>query len=429
MQLRLKWCLSMTFLMVLMVLIVMTDAANIDEGCESVAECPADARCITRGCDGKFCVCNTGFLPSEDKTTCGQAADLGEQCNPEANVFCLRPNSRCPPFNPLVPQRECECEDEYFESSGRCRKDPTSDGTSFPLLGEACDNSKKICSGLFQDCVSNVCTCKDGYRAATVDDISLEPSNTFECRLDIDLMNNTQVSCPSIVKIYEECDSDENCIPNAACKARGCNSNICICNVGTISNVNNDQCLQVSTIGGSCNDTIRCPGGRTVCVNSICECQQGYIQVDDTRCKEDISNFKDYTWSLLGEDCKETGDNQKVCHEKEQECKDGTCQCKDGYRPATDEENSLSPFVNIECVENDYDPSVSANGGSCPKPEASSTIQSMPSIDMSSTTQIPPQTSIIGLTSILPTSTTLISVQPTAIDSMTVAPSASESHI
>ncbi|CAH1788781.1 unnamed protein product, partial [Owenia fusiformis] len=362
---------QMRISVVCIVFVVLTQyvgAAYVEGNCTSTSDCPTDATCIARGCDGSVCVCNTGFFPSENKTGCEGVVGLDEVC---IGKQCLPANSHCSSTDNV-----CTCDEGYELSydEEKCRQEPSANGLSFRLLNEPCNEaSLAYCSGLFQDCVSGTCKCKEGYREATTADIYLEPSNTFECRLDVHIMNNTNITCPTpppIMKIYEECESKANCVPNADCTPRGCDGKVCLCELGFLSNDANDLCLGVTEIGMGCNDTIRCPGGSTVCIEGICECKEGYVKVDHRRCKEDISNIHPYTWSLLGEDCKEDGLNRKICQDfMEQECNaTGTCVCSKGYRETTEEEKALSPFVDIDCVENDYNANIPDNDKACTTP-------------------------------------------------------------
>ncbi|XP_064596219.1 multiple epidermal growth factor-like domains protein 10 isoform X2 [Liolophura sinensis] len=309
--------------------------------CFNDAQCPQNARCRLRGCDGYLCTCSAGYTPSIDYRTCEKDAFYDEPCI----TRCAGVNMICHDLT-----KTCRCQSGMIPNSNGKHCTPE----NRPLLGEICDMSRDDCYlDEEQTCVNGRCACRNGTRRATCDEILAFNDTLSQCRpeeysldfcLNLTTTTTTLYTWPSVwtsgsVSLYGVCLWDYQCTSYAACKPRDCTGNVCYCNVGYVASLDLKTCEKAAYYNETC--VTRCAGLFMKCnqEKKTCECEKGYIPgCDGTFCERPGR-------PLLGERCLDT------CFlSREQECINGRCACREDLRRATDEEIRAFNNETLQCV-------------------------------------------------------------------------------
>ncbi|VDI83430.1 Hypothetical predicted protein [Mytilus galloprovincialis] len=114
------------------------------ERCSSNEDCPSQSSCKERGCDGRVCICENTYMPSESDTpTCVKITEIGDRCDRSSR--CRGLYSRCNDTG------YCVCNQGYTEVVSRinityCKQKPIFQ-TKPLLLGQSCDKpvSSNLC--------------------------------------------------------------------------------------------------------------------------------------------------------------------------------------------------------------------------------------------------------------------------------------------
>ncbi|XP_069102134.1 uncharacterized protein [Argopecten irradians] len=134
------------------------------EACSRQDHCPPNSRCRPRSCDGYVCICNRGYVVSDDKKTCVKAMRVGEMCDPEVSR-CISPFAACAGV--------CRCYDPFITSrDGRCKVKTAN------FIGEDCGRIGCDHPG---SCVTGTCQCRTPYRRKTAEEFWADPFETSLC--------------------------------------------------------------------------------------------------------------------------------------------------------------------------------------------------------------------------------------------------------
>ncbi|KAK3578370.1 hypothetical protein CHS0354_025465 [Potamilus streckersoni] len=331
-------------LLVLGFLTCKCESADVYGTCSGHADCPSNARCRPNSCDGYICLCDEGFVASQDRRRCMKASWIGDPC------FNL--TSRCVSLFAVCLEGTCRCLDSFVETNdGRCKLP----GSSF--VGESCAKCEYP-----THCVSGVCRCVDNYRPLAVDEYWVNPLSTLQCHPQsyaLNKCNGTEIPAPLPLQvltrstpIYPEreisgktqsavfgsCTSTKECPKFAKCKPGSCDGFLCICDSGFIASEDRFSCLRARRMAEACNSlTDRCMSPFSSCTNSFCECLDIFQPTRDGRCKLPGNNF-------LGEPCV----NSEQC-EYPSKCVNGSCVCVEPYREITHEEFWMDPMITSQC--------------------------------------------------------------------------------
>ncbi|CAB3369021.1 Hypothetical predicted protein [Cloeon dipterum] len=127
------------------------------EICEIDEQCPVNSNCsLSTGGLDKKCQCTSGYVSSENKSTCLIAQDtLGMQCL--ENSQCTVENSKCL-------QNTCQCPPDFTQNPGAnsCLKYEVLGGQcSVDVQCKLAEKSERV------ECRENKCQCKQGFLAET----------------------------------------------------------------------------------------------------------------------------------------------------------------------------------------------------------------------------------------------------------------------
>ncbi|KAK6173266.1 hypothetical protein SNE40_016749 [Patella caerulea] len=337
-----------------------------DEGCTLDDECPGVAKCLSDGCLGNTCLCPEGYQPDDDYTGCVKVVELGEPCN-SLDVRCRLPFAMCR-------GGKCECKPPYMRAADnmRCKLKSVSINSGWALLGETCDSQITCTEGNTMLCEDAKCVCKAEFRPATEADKSAHPYNgecistSYTLGEDITASKDQCVSIPegSLTDIGSECIADTNCPGNATCRQVGCNKK-CACEKNFAPSGDRQNCLQLITLHGDCNENTVCETLFSRCSNidegGECVCDVGYSE-NNLQCRK-ISNFPGHLqWASINETCGINQANVPVKCQSDLECISGICKCDTTFfREATIHERisfnppgyCISKFADLELDEND----------------------------------------------------------------------------
>ncbi|OWF36501.1 hypothetical protein KP79_PYT23123 [Mizuhopecten yessoensis] len=143
--------------------------SDLSEPCSTHGQCPTNSRCRPRSCDGYMCICNRGFIASDDKKACLKAIRVGEQCDPDVSR-CVSPFAACAGV--------CRCYEPFIPSyDGRCKVKTAN------FIGEDC--GRKGCDHP-GSCVTGTCQCRTPYRKKTAEEFWSDPLETSLCSRESD---------------------------------------------------------------------------------------------------------------------------------------------------------------------------------------------------------------------------------------------------
>ncbi|XP_063414116.1 agrin-like [Mytilus trossulus] len=172
----------MKLLIILCLLCVAVQSIKVKllESCSSNEDCPSQSSCKERGCDGRVCICQNTYMPSESDTPrCVKITEIGDRCDRSSR--CRGLYSRCNDTG------HCVCNQGYSEVVSRinityCKQKPIFQ-TKPLLLGQRCGNGNSFCADGFQttECRRGVCECIDGYRPANLPEINSYPFHLLQC--------------------------------------------------------------------------------------------------------------------------------------------------------------------------------------------------------------------------------------------------------
>ncbi|XP_021364064.1 prion-like-(Q/N-rich) domain-bearing protein 25 [Mizuhopecten yessoensis] len=393
--------------------------AKFSSQCLSNTDCPENAECMIRGCDGSICLCNLNYIPTDDYSRCIRVAELGEKCSETSRCRGIR--TRC------ADNGTCQCQSGYtpsgsYKSRTLCKKVLT-DG-SYALLGERCDLRAITCEETDTQCVNGTCICKENFRTATQEEKNAYPFNFFQCvKKDFKLryqygtpivtgihsniatsmvtvmptsvimsqsnhlMTSSVVlqptssanhnpspsssspgttvlsTTPKVEVIGNECFKGHICPPNSMCEPDLCGKHRCRCSSGYIVHNGGTECIPLSSLGSACESDVQCIGPNTKCHNGACTCESNYILNNDKkRCKRDTTWF--VAFPLLHGKCKNFFAD--CYNDFEQECSAGRCKCRYGLREATLGDIYTKHKSFAQCrnstLPTDYRPSASCDG-------------------------------------------------------------------
>ncbi|CAK9806817.1 hypothetical protein ANTQUA_LOCUS5020 [Anthophora quadrimaculata] len=224
---------------------------GIGETCHQNIDCYINRTDTKLLCKDNVCSCPNGTHPNSNRTTCiHSSAGIGSEC--EMDNDCNTKNAKC--VNSV-----CACKDNYYVSDDQC----------LPGVNANCSTDTD-CKINNTKCVTNRCTCKAEYVALSVD------------------------SCIPVASFGAPCEKDVQCsanLPNAVCSSSYdsiTNSTISTCTCAKDYHYNLHKCFKRRVLGNSCMNLGECyldSGDRVVCKNGRCACDWGYIQVNDTVCK------------------------------------------------------------------------------------------------------------------------------------------------
>ncbi|WAR29412.1 hypothetical protein MAR_002980 [Mya arenaria] len=141
---------------------------SVYEACSAHAQCPSNSRCRPNSCDGFVCLCDVGFIASEDRLQCLPAIKIGSSCDKRIET-CLSPSfAKCE-------MGICSC-DPYTTPTidGRCRI------TNTRYIGESCRGNEEC--EYPGTCQSGQCACANEYREITEEEFWIDPTLTIQCR-------------------------------------------------------------------------------------------------------------------------------------------------------------------------------------------------------------------------------------------------------
>jgi hypothetical protein len=161
---------------------IINQQEKVYQPCIEDTRCPLQSICTYRPCLDRVCVCKPGFWPNADRTGCVRSLALGQACGGDDSV-CSIFGSYCDPQKQI-----CTCLPDFEPTDtiqpSRCR--PVSPIVKRQaLLGERCDNSTNVCYDMYRsvicDASTTTCTCVDGFRPATDDEITARPDELRQC--------------------------------------------------------------------------------------------------------------------------------------------------------------------------------------------------------------------------------------------------------
>ncbi|KAK3095559.1 hypothetical protein FSP39_016105 [Pinctada imbricata] len=157
------------------------------EICTNNTQCPENSRCRPRGCMGYVCICDEGYIASDNRHYCLKATKVGEPCN-RLESKCMSPFSYC--------DGECRCLDVFEPTSdGRCKLP----GIGFQ--GDTCSNSSCEYPA---ECLNGRCTCTGDYRPVSEEEFWVDPSDLRQCRkksTSLTSCNGVVVPVPDEMKV------------------------------------------------------------------------------------------------------------------------------------------------------------------------------------------------------------------------------------
>ncbi|CAC5373084.1 unnamed protein product [Mytilus coruscus] len=150
--------------------------------CTQHSQCPEHAQCRPNGCQGYLCLCDEGYIASEDRKFCLRAIRNGERCDPRTDK-CLSKFSMCVGV--------CKCL-EFFEHTrdGRCK---------LPNAGYLGDDCTKRGCQYPSKCVEGNCRCVHPFRKLTAEEFWVSPQSTLQCRMheySLDKCNGSYIQVP-----------------------------------------------------------------------------------------------------------------------------------------------------------------------------------------------------------------------------------------
>ncbi|KAG4080744.1 hypothetical protein HA402_005924 [Bradysia odoriphaga] len=173
-------------------------------------------------CMNGFCMCKTGYIPSEDKRSCIPTnLPIGSRCENDAQCSKEIPFSKCA-------NNTCSCEKKFIFHNGTCHS----------LIDmKKCTNDTECPNSI---CVQQQCYCKPGYVAA-FDETACLPtadyngncSESVQCQHElglravceqgkcvcdenwstilINVANGTKKICEKRIAVGQECEYDTDC--------------------------------------------------------------------------------------------------------------------------------------------------------------------------------------------------------------------------
>ncbi|XP_052085228.1 zonadhesin-like [Mytilus californianus] len=150
--------------------------------CTQHSQCPEHAKCRPNACQGYLCLCDEGYIASEDRKFCLRAIRNGERCDPRTDK-CLSKFSMCAGV--------CKCL-EFFEHTrdGRCK---------LPNAGYLGDDCTKRGCQYPSKCVKGKCRCVHPFRKLTAEEFWVSPQSTLQCRMQeysLDKCNGSYIQVP-----------------------------------------------------------------------------------------------------------------------------------------------------------------------------------------------------------------------------------------
>ncbi|XP_017792486.1 PREDICTED: multiple epidermal growth factor-like domains protein 10, partial [Habropoda laboriosa] len=225
---------------------------GISETCHKDIDCYINETDTKLHCKDNFCSCPDGTHPNFNKTDCIHfSAGIGSVC--ETDMDCTTKNAECA-------NNVCTCRKYYYLSNDQC----------LPGIASSCDNDTD-CKPENSECRVGHCYCLIGYVAESIN------------------------SCLPVAAYGDSCEKDIQCsaeLPNAVClhvdnSISNTTNSTCACAEGY--HYNYLRCHKRRVLGMSCMNLAECyldSGDRVVCKNGRCACDSGYIQVNNTVCKE-----------------------------------------------------------------------------------------------------------------------------------------------
>lgn len=328
----------------------------VHEVCTSNEDCPARSTCRPTSCDGYTCLCDNGYVASEDRSQCMKASRIGDSCE-DGVTRCISEYATCE-------VGICQCLKGFQATKdGRCKLPETN------FIGEPCGNCE-----FPAQCIDGMCKCEGEFRSLTTEEFWVDPISVLQCRpkdYSLDACNGTSIlsssdvmlqnnvvnrpSPPSVLNanewslilpeksIYEACNSHSQCPGNARCRPNSCDGFLCLCNVGFVASEDRLQCLPAVKTGATCDRRMEtCLSPFAKCTTGICKCDSFFSPTNDGRCRIAKTRY-------IGESCRGSDE----C-EYPGTCVNGICACVAPHRNITNEEFWIDPSLTIQCRPRGY---------------------------------------------------------------------------
>lgn len=214
---------------------------KLGETCQTTGDCNMDFSFCD---DQKRCVCEEGYVVSENKMKClASATRLGDDCEESGQCYHEIPSSGCY-------QKKCVCQDHMHEYNGSCYKNVG--------LGETCQLIGECSMTSHATCVKTKCQCRENY-----------VSNGSECLLKANGLNFT-------------CDADLQCKTQLG-QGSECSNGSCKCSEVFHFKASINQCVHDILLNEQCGEHRDChqPGtgpSRLECLLGVCKCKSPYLQ-------------------------------------------------------------------------------------------------------------------------------------------------------
>ncbi|XP_044757282.1 prion-like-(Q/N-rich) domain-bearing protein 25 [Coccinella septempunctata] len=214
---------------------------KIGESCQSTNECNLDSAFCGKN---NTCVCEDGYLPSENKMKCLRTATrLGDDCEESAQCYSGIPSTGCH-------KDKCVCQPHMHEFNGSCYKNVG--------LGETCQLIEECSMTPHATCVKTKCQCRENY-----------VSNGTVCLIKANGINFT-------------CDADLQCKAQLG-EGSECSYGSCKCKEVFHFKASINQCVHDILLNEQCGEHRDChqPGtgpSRLECLVGVCKCKSPYLE-------------------------------------------------------------------------------------------------------------------------------------------------------
>ncbi|XP_024082221.1 protein draper-like isoform X2 [Cimex lectularius] len=287
----------------------------VGDNCTSSTDCPEHASCTPNG----ICLCNMGFY-TLDQTCHPVSRYIGWSCLRDEQCSLFGPNSIC-----LNKKCACNNESRFVEDQMFC--------WITKKTGEACTDDKDCGSGNVT-CPGGKCACmpgnhpSSGKNSCRTDSVNFgEPCvESLDCVFPNAICNMTSKNCickEGYIRDGTKCKPGNGgeCLKETDCTvARSiCVDSTCKCEEGYISNLSFDSCMPLTKkYGGQCESTVQCSELNADCVENKCKCRPGMHYAESWKCYVNVN---------VGESCTHEGQ----CPPEHSHCLKGFCVCDRKY--------------------------------------------------------------------------------------------------
>ncbi|XP_044590437.1 tenascin-like [Cotesia glomerata] len=280
--------------------------------------------------EDKKCVCKENHTIFEDAV-----------CVSLVGGYCWR-HEDCLPDNTICVGDRCRCKEHYeLRSNNHCVR---------KLLGQHCKSYADCDDIRYAKCSEDLlCVCKHNHYAMDdttcgsllngfcIENGECEVYNSIcvnrNCQCKVGFVQESKFRCVS-ASLNKNCDTDEDCgnIWRSECS----DSKVCVCLVNHTV-VGGSRCAPL--LGEFCLNADDCAPHRSVCFESKCDCQSGFVVQSNTECVP----------ALLGKPCEIDVDCIEINHSK---CsKDNVCICRENTIAVSN--SSCEPLLGSFCWKNE----------------------------------------------------------------------------